>query len=218
MRSNAMKTRAVGAMLIGGVLGASSTASAGLTWVNSNPGSFESQNSAAIIQDGTGFDEVNWYGSDAFATGSIHHSGASQTFSGLTSSGPWAGSWSWAALNVGTDQSASNGGQFLFTVTGTQRITVNISAGLYYANFNIAKIAQPVDDVVAQFQGGSDYQVPSSFTGSFDLLAGDYYFSWNTEARFSAFSGEMISFTVPAPGAVALLGAAGLISSRRRKA
>ena len=52
MRSNAMKTCAVGAMLFGGTLGASQAASAGLTWTDRGVGDFSKITSNRLLQVG----------------------------------------------------------------------------------------------------------------------------------------------------------------------
>jgi hypothetical protein len=53
-----------------------------------------------------------------------------------------------------------------------------------------------------------------SWTGA--LQAGSYQLSIAAGAEDGLFNGEVASFTVPAPGAMALLGAAGFMGRRRR--
>jgi hypothetical protein len=60
----------------------------------------------------------------------------------------------------------------------------------------------------------------AAFDWSQTLEAGVYSMQFNAASRDEgdiAFSGDMMTFTVPAPGALALVGAVGLFGARRRR-
>jgi hypothetical protein len=224
-----MKTCAAGAMLIGGVLGASSTASAGLTWLGlANGGDFDGYSSMRSFHVRSSFNTF-WPPQDAYdneAFGAATYSnvnvpGASVSFSGLTPSGENANSWSTSAIVLGAgdgyDPYAGFDAQsFFFSVTGTQQVTLTTAAGLFGGSawqiWTLLGGPEPIwsfDSTVGTATAAN--------TQTFTLLEGQYYMNASMLAG-AGFSGDMFSFTVPAPGAAALVGMAGLITGRRRKA
>ena len=220
MRSNMMKTCAVGAMLIGGVLGASSTASAGLVWQAEFFG-MENDRTLMVANASSGWADTA-YRMDAFGAATwsdaANAPGTSVSFSGLTLSGENANSWSTSAIvsgaSAGYDPSAGFVAiPFYFSVTGTQQVTLTTAAGL--AGGSSWQIWDADGALIRSFE--STVGTPTAANEQmFTLSAGQYSMNVNMFAG-ADFNGNMFSFTVPAPGAVALLGAAGLVGSRRRR-
>ena len=228
MRSNAMKSCAVGAMLFGGTLGVSGQAAAGLTWSasgGSGSGALSTSN-YAVSYDG----DVGTLYSAGFGAYSGSLPGASGAtsiaFSAVTGSG----------YSVAVSGSTANGYVNvirLFTVTDTQQITISWTGRTSAATIGlaggpgalngwgtVAALSAQGWGVATQpnVPGGS--QINSNIAGTFSytvtLGAGDYYVA-NTVSLVD--SGASMSFTVvPAPGAAALLGMAGLVGGRRRRA
>ena len=229
MRKNSMTKCAVGAMLFGGTLGVSQAASAGLTWTDTGIGDFSSVDSDRTLVVGNNLTTsgvaTDAYQSAAFsattfsATGADAslYPGASVSFSGLTPSGENANSWSTSAIvpgaTPGYDLNATFSTFYLFfTVTGNQQVTITTAAGLE---------AGSLWNVILAGNGAPEYSFVAGPSGSansqtFTLTAGDYYVSAFMTAG-SGFSGDMMNFTVPAPGAAALVGLAGLVATRRRR-
>ena len=242
MRKNSMTTCAVGAMLFGGTLGMSQAASAGLTWTagDADTGNFAYSNLAvgryeapffgAIVSsryaDSDGLPAVlaarTWSSTDPL------YAGASATFSGITASGSLAGSWSVSAVVPGAtaDDSLSAGadGTLFFTITGTQSITISTASGLADYSWIISDFATgAIVDLRSVTGAPATGPFPSTASSvTVDLGPGVYTINYgvgtNGFVSASGFSGDMMNFTVPAPGALALLGAAGLIGARRRRA
>jgi hypothetical protein len=221
MRSNLMKTCAVGAMLFGGVLGASSTASAGLVWQAELFG-MENDRTLMVANASSGWADTA-YRMDAFGAATwsdaANAPGTSVSFSGLTLSGENANSWSTSAIvsgaSAGYDPSAIFVAlPFCFSVTGTQQVTLTTAAGL--VGGSSWQIWDASGALIRSFE--STVGTPTAANEQmFTLSEGDYYLNVNMAAG-AGFNGDMFSFTVPAPGAAALIGAVGLITGRRRKA
>ena len=221
MRSNAMKSCAVGATLIGGVLGASSTASAGLVW-QADVFGLDNERTLMVANASDGRADTA-YRMDAFGAATwsdaAHAPGTSVSFSGLTLSGENANSWSTSAIvsgaSAGYDPSASFVAiPFGFSVTGTQQVTLTTAAGL--AGGSSWQIWDTSGALIRSFE--STVGTPTAANEQmFTLSAGEYYLNVNMAAG-AGFNGDMFSFTVPAPGAAALVGMAGLVGGRRRKA
>ena len=214
MRSNAMKTCAVRAMLVGGTFVAASAAQAGLTWHGTTVDQYHSHRSLGVgdfFGDGA-YESVDGdaaYGAATF-TNAVSP-GSSVTFSGLTPSGPNKNSWSVTGTTTSFGMHAdfsTEGTGFYFTVTDSQQVTI---ATGQYASW--------------QLYGGPDSdsmiligELPNSSPANsqtFNLSAGEYWFDGYATAA-SGYSGTMMSFTVPAPGAAALVGLAGLMARRRK--
>ena len=221
MRSNAIKTCAMGVMLCSGTLGLSQSASAGLTWSTDSNGTWGdfpsiylnlvSGGNARPTQELTSLISPYTLTRDPSDPLQDVVGKASMSFSGLTSSGPNANSWSISGF-VPSDTPtvrAMTYGYLWCQVTGLggQQITVTLAAG----SSNDLTILNQDGDIVTAFSGGN--------SESFLLSEGIYqvYF-YGESAVGSSFSGELVNFTVPAPGAAALAGLAGLVGGRRRRA
>jgi MYXO-CTERM domain-containing protein len=225
-----MKTCAVGAMLIGATMGVGSSASAGVTWVNDEQSftRYEVYNWTAGLwaraetgQTGLGaLDAYTWaptvadsilgdppYPSNVFQ-------GTSVSISGVTSSGQFAGSWSASAFqpNSADKLYSTIQGNAVFEVTGSQRITFGFTAGVG-GFFQLADMNDPFYADIFYYSG------TGAFSQDITLGAGRYILSFEaTTPQNSGFNGMTMFVTVPAPGALALLGAAGLVGGRRRRA
>ena len=76
-----------------------------------------------------------------------------------------------------------------------------------------------LDFSASAFSGIGGFTNAASGSGTFELAAGSYHFQSLFRAQtMPATSSVIFSFVVPAPGAIALLGAAGLVGSVRRRA
>jgi MYXO-CTERM domain-containing protein len=223
MRSNAMKTCAVGAMLFGGTLGGVSTAQAGFTWLNSDPSRPEpnvfgaSEIWAGVYNWTTGaYDgEILARWADTKLAGSLTAGFGSVSW---TASGDH-GNWSVTATNspgVVDGLFTRSQGYRYFQVTGSQAVNFSVSnagatSGAYFEVYTMTDLTRIW---YSSTQG--------NFTGT--LTAGVYIVNYfvGIDIDPSTFGGvagsATANFVVPAPGAMALLGAAGLVGGRRRRA
>ena len=210
MRLNAMKKCAVGAMLVGGVLGASQDASASVTWLTGFA-QWQSQNGAATFIPSV---HPTYYHISVGASSLLNQSGS---YLGLGSS-----SFS-ATTPTGFSVNLSHNGQFsgrfftqavrLFEVTGTLDLSLFLTRpGSGHIQYTLAKL-NPTEVIAS----GATITNPLTWSGT--LTAGTYSLAieLQTDTAASAFSGQVASVVVPAPGAFALLGAAGLVGKRRRR-
>ncbi|MFM1830453.1 MAG: hypothetical protein RLZZ558_793 [Planctomycetota bacterium] len=207
MRSNAMKTCAVGAMLFGGTLGATQAASAGVTWLSefASGGPYtESMNYSLVGGAYTYTPGPASLLGESVVVGSDSVSYSPSTDSGFT-------------INVSASNFGATAIRF-FSVSGS--VDASLSAGLNggqevsYVSFYIQQWNGSGLDTIANGIAGLPSSAPSlSWSGN--LTTGTYLLVFYGQ-NDGAFEGTMASFVVPAPGAVALLGAAGLVSRRRR--
>ena len=205
MKTNAMTKCAVGATMLGGALGAALPASAGLTWLGTY-GAWQSANQAYLFHSAGANDIVALStGTDALSaiSGSVSRDGFVGSVDFSATSG--------AGFSVGFSANGGSGyflitGARLFTVTGVESISITVSRPQ-----NALVILDRVTDGEQESVGLVDSGVLNV-----DLSAGTYRLAFVTSVDGQPFSGEVISF-VPAPGALALLGAAGLVGSRRRR-
>ena len=214
MQSNHMKTRTVAAILVGGSLAVTSSASAGLTWM----GSASDASMDSVIQlsafSPTKSDFVQLVGADALTAGTATMGASTISYTGIDAQGGWALSGS--LPNVEGSYVGSNNNTLFFEVTGQQQVSFSSAAGLgsmevYIRNWNTFNVLVDHYDI-------------SDNTAAFDwtqtLEAGTYIMQFYATSRSEgdiAFSGDMMTFTVPAPSALALVGAAGLLGARRRR-
>jgi MYXO-CTERM domain-containing protein len=187
------------AMLFGGTLGA---AHAGVTGVAGNSSSAV----LSLAYNESTYQDFSTYGSPMSAPVSF----SDPTYgwiscSQFTSSG--------FALTVGSTAAANSQSFFVqqnFVVTGTVQFTLT---GFLPVSSSRAII----------HQGATFFADSGSDAGNFSitgtLQAGEYRFSY-TSAATGATNGTLFNLTfseVPAPGALALLGVAGLVAGRRRR-
>jgi hypothetical protein len=198
-----MKTCAVGAMLFGGTLG---VAQAGVTGVAGN----SSSAILSLASNSETYEEFGTYGSPMAGPVSF-----SDPTYGWISLSQFTGSG--FSLSIGSTAEANNQSFFVqqkFIVTDA----VNFSlAGYLPASSSRAYISQG-SGVNTVFLADAVAVGAFSMTGT--LQAGEYSFAYWSSAS-GAESGTLfnLSFTaVPAPGAAALVGLAGALAARRRKA
>ena len=208
MRTNSMTTCAMGAIFVGCTLAMTREASAGLTWLSEANGYY----SQFAIQSGPVGDTrsgapaiapaVTLQLSDGFTVDFAHSSTGC----------------SWAVTQVPSSNSAISIGHYMvFSLT---------------ESMNFAFAGVPFDSNTSQgsfaglinWNGSSWQQVGGYFFNgdSGNLSAGTYVFMSSTQlpsGTSAAGLSSSLTFTaVPAPGAMVLLGAAGLVGGRRRRA
>jgi hypothetical protein len=195
MRSNAMKTCVTGAMLFGGTLGVAGVAEAGLTW-----------DSGAVYVPMLCDNVAGFF--DGLGGGSVTSDANSLTLSPLTSTG-----FSVTATNPG-NVTMLFGDYFIgFSLSETTTITISGIAPVGNVNGNKIYITDATSSYVFNIS-----PVNAAYSNQVTLTAGNYtvggYFF---VPAGSGYSGTMMNFAVPAPGALALLGVAGLVGARRRR-
>jgi len=250
MQNNAMKKCAVGAMLFGGTLGLSQSASAAVvTFLSTAPGSgpYNAYSYTTLTTSGTGNQQTDTgsfssSGSASLVTAFSQGSGATLRAGNTTISASWtAGSnASWANVltlsaskaTTFTSGSTNNGTvsfQRVFTVSGGSAdysfnltnnggATFGIEANLY----NVSSSTGEIDYTSTVFSYANSTAAGASFTasgtGATALAAGTYALSGIFFLSANTPNAQFMTFNIPAPGAAALVGMAGLITSRRRKA
>jgi MYXO-CTERM domain-containing protein len=185
-----------GALLFGGTLGVAGVAEAGLTWDSGNVYVPMNCNNVSGFVDGLG-------------GGSATSGANSLTLSPLTSTG-----FSVTATNPG-NVSMLFGDYFIgFSLSETTTITISGTAPAGGVNGNDIYITDAESSYVFNIS-----PVSAAYSSQVTLSAGNYtvggYFGVPAS---SGYSGTMMNFSVPAPGALALLGVAGLAGGRRRRA
>lgn len=191
-----------GILAIGAVVGMTSTASAGLTW--------DVANANNSVQASFGSEEpVTFSGAAAMSAVSASFGSDSASVTAATASG-FSASLSYA---VGGGDAAYLSLVRYFTVTGSADIQIwgnsPSSDGIWRIyNSQGGEVIVPIDVLEG-----------TSYSQAFSLVAGQYAVEMGTAPGTEYGSaGTFGNFTiVPAPGAVALVGAAGLIGSRRRR-
>ncbi len=209
MRSNAMKSCAVGAMLFGGTLGVVSTAEAGLTFTNADVAptlnyaySYSSRESAFVDRG---------FSATSVTFGSLNVAWSATTGSGFSTTVTQSGSDDYIASTTRT-----------FTVTDSQQVTFSWirSGNLAFAIVTGPSTFEPVPGLGAGWDtlpSGFSRTTAAAGTVTVTLAAGNYRIT--SDLGFYTTTGPAsFNLVVPAPGAVALLGAAGLVGMRRRKA
>ena len=228
MRKNSMTKCAVGAMLFGGTLGMSQAASAGLVFNLNGP----SPNGATA---GT----YNYASGYVTPTSYVYLSDPSLGATTLTLSTGLSASWTATSNSTGfvttvTAPQTNGLDSYIqtdrsFTVTGTQQITLtwsgstNIVLGQYLGGTfnNTGSWSKPITAAGWINSSGligspwGSYNPYGNGTLTTTLSAGTY---WVTNFLDGSQAGASFSFAVPAPGALALLGVAGIVGARRRRA
>ena len=203
MRNNTMTKCAVGAMLFGGTLGGATAASAGVVGVPGNT----SVASLQLAYDGSAYQSIGVNSSPMDGPVSFSDSTyGSVTCSQFTASG--------FSLVVNSTAAATQQGFFVlqnFTVTDAVNFT--LTGYLPSANSGSSNITA----------GTTFYANSGSALGAFStsgtLQAGTYRFQYSNGGGGAQDRTLFnLSFSaVPAPGAVALVGLAGLVTGRRRR-
>lgn len=217
MRLNAMKKCAVGAMLVGGALGGTAGARAAgtFTWLDADP-----------ARPTTDPSTIYGFFSDSNSLSGEYVASGVATFAGTQS----AGSVSWAGASVSWTASGASGD---FTLTNiADGLPPNISfVSLAYRWFRVT--GGPVTINVTK--GGTDaasavqWDIYSQDLSYSVTNYGPVYDSQNVTLQAGIYNVRLMgggsstsgtqfaTFTVPAPGAFALLGAAGFVGKRRRR-
>jgi hypothetical protein len=239
MRANALTKCAVGAMLFGGTLGAGQAAQASVT----NPGTlrwlagdnYYDPNSYGY--NASSFLQVTDSSFNSLAVLTTPTSGFPTDFGNLPSASistasPFPAS---SVLFSGTTDVLGAGPAVGFSFSATSSAGLNVFGKIRAQGFVVA--GGPVEislflasnpgaygdsgfsilDITSGAPGQSVASLSSAGTATFTLGPGTYLLNgeWNVS---NAFSGTFMSFSVvPAPGAIALLGAAGLVGGTRRR-
>jgi hypothetical protein len=201
----ALSNTVVGAMLFGGTLGPALAASAGVV-----VGSLD-VTAAYVSLDamGQGFQPTTLSGALAGGIAYDSATGSYLRLSAFTDSG-----FSLNAVSDGGGIWSVFGCSFTFTalqdVTGSLSGAVGADAAYIWLYDVTASTT-----VFQRFSGGAE----AWGSGSLNLLAGhEYTLAVNPSfANGGTDSGMVLNFSVPAPGALALLGVAGIVGSRRRR-
>jgi hypothetical protein len=204
MQSKTAMTCAAGAMLFGGTLGVAQEAQAGLTWTSVAASATNyTTNQSAYQTDSNA-------GTSIFTTGSNFIG-----FSAATSTG-----WSITASNAGGNNLAAWGVFNLFTVSSSTTVTLSgigfgNTSGNYFALVNFGTGSTLWSNETSP---GSEVNVNGAYSsGPITLQAGTYYVSGAVYTTGSFGNSTLFEIAVvPAPGAIALLGAAGVVARRRR--
>jgi len=201
MQSNAMKSCAVGAMLFGGTLGASA-AQAGVTF------------SAVSIPVNDAV--ANYaFSSDTFFTDDVYFASFSISAQGYTTTNGSMVSWAATTDDVGFSVGATaRTGSGYWRVETFRAFTVTESAIIQLDWTSNA--GWELRSGVIYGQGGViEETFALSGSSTINLSAGTYHV-WSTLSGTTS-AGSFSFQVVPAPGALALLGAAGLVGNRRRR-
>ena len=203
MRNKTFNSSMAGALLFGGTLGGATAANAGVVGVFGN-------SSAAILT--LAYD--NDSGTTYEAQGSPFDGPVS--FSDSTHGSITCSQFTASGFSLAINSTAAANAQSFFV---QQNFTVTDAVNFTLTGFN------PVSSSRALIESGGIFYADSAsnaglFTISGTLQDGTYRFAY-TSAAIGPQSGTLfnLSFSaVPAPGAVALLGVAGLFGARRRRA
>ena len=222
MRSNMMKKCAVGAMLFGGTLGLSQAASAGVsvTWTASN--AFNNGFSYnQLLQSSYDVYEYRLASTDpsvaAFGSTTYTLGGTSATFTNTASGFAMSGSGGPASAVFAQRNFTISGLGIGETLTATV-VLGNLPMVNGFSSFLIQKAGYVPVDAWQEIAGGRGN---GAGTYSIQLGNGSYYISMglgndDEAGAIPSLSGTFASFTVPAPGAAALVGVAGLMTRRRK--
>jgi len=214
MQSNHMKTRTVAAILVGGSLAVTSSASAGLTWMASAPDASMDSGIQLSAFSPTKMDFVQLMGASALTAGTATMGASTISYTGIDAQGGWTLSGS--LTNAEGSHVRSDNNTLFFEVTGQQQVSFASAAGL--GSMQVRIMNWNTLDMLLEHYDFSDNT--AAFDWSQTLEAGVYSMQFNAASREEgdiAFSGDMMTFTVPAPGALALVGAASLVGARRRR-
>jgi hypothetical protein len=204
MHSQTLKTAAIGVMLFGGTLGSTTVANAGLTVTGADiyldvnaAAQFQTSNLAVAMAGGMPYDT---------------NTGGYLQLSAFTSTG--------FNLKANSAGGAATWSVFpsYFTFTADTLTTVTLSGNTAAESAVIFLWDNTSNSTLfLRGEGGSGVEWTS---GDIVLAAGhSYTLTVNPGyANGSTEVGTVLNFAVPAPGAIALLGAAGLIGGRRRRA
>jgi len=202
MRSKTVMTCAASAMLFGGTLGVAQEAQAGLTWtsVSASASNYTSNQNAYQTNSNAG--------TSIFTTGSNFIG-----FSAATSTG-----WSITASNAGGNSLAAWGVYNEFTVSSATTVVIS-GNGFGNTNGNFFQLNSASTMLWSnQTAPNSGVEVTGAYSsGPITLQAGTYTLTGAVYTTGSFGSSTLLEIAVvPAPGAIALLGAAGFVARRRR--
>ena len=204
MHSHTLKTAAIGVMLFGGTLGSTTVANAGLTVTGADiyldvnaAAQFQTSNLTAAMAGGRAYD-IN--------------TGGYLELSAFTSTG--------FNLKANSAGGAATWSVFpsYFTFTADTLTTVTLSGNTAAESAVIFLWDNTSNSTLfLRGEGGSGVE----WTSGDIVLAAGHSYSLTVNPGFANGStevGTVLNFAVPAPGALALLGAAGLVGARRRRA
>ena len=206
MQTNKIVKSAVGAMLFGGTLGAAGQAQAGLAFTND--GVSPTLNYAYNMDTSANFGFNRSFAAFSNSSNDVTVSWSATTASGFSTA---------VTSSISTYQVAT---ARTFTVTGTQEVTLSWN-GSQILTFGLASGAGyvAVPGLGADWTTGlaGSETVVSAGSVTVTLGAGDYKIYNELDAGDLAGSSSFSFAVVPAPGALALLGVAGIVGSRRRR-
>jgi hypothetical protein len=201
MRSKTVMTCAAGAMLFGGTLGVAQEAQAGLTWTSVSATAENYTVSGSVTQTNSNA------GTSVFTSGSNFIG-----FSAATATG-----WSITASNLGGD-SLSAIVYNEFTVSSATTVVIS-GIGFGNTNGNVFRLNSASTMLWSNetFPNSNIEATGAYSSGPITLQAGTYALTGAVYTTGSFGSSTLLEIAVvPAPGAIALLGAAGFVARRRR--
>ena len=204
MMTSARRNLVASAMLFGGTLGVTGTAGADVV-------AGLNVTSAYVYLDAVTSTFFTNQPSEMIAGGAAITTGGSLTLSPFTSSG-----FTLAATSNGELVWSVYAFQIIFTAQSNMIATLSGDVSGAPAMVFLQNLTTSSSTL---FRGPGDTGAWTS--GPITLVAGqNYLFSINPAGAFSGGTetGTVLSFAVPAPGAAALVGLAGLVAGRRRKA
>ncbi len=179
---------------------AGSAAQAGIVWTNpTNTGTYSSFNQNNLFNNDTEQSNI-LLGANVFLA-------RTRTVSGATAS--WTATTTTSGFSVGANSTGD-----AYEVTSWRSFTVTdspLSVDLTWSGNAGIYLYTQSDGILSQFQGITS----SSGSTAITFAAGDYVI---TQQMSGTATPSSFNFSVPAPGALAILGAAGLVGARRRRA
>jgi len=211
------RTAPVG-LLVGGALGVAAPAVGGVTVLDTQGlltiATIASPPIPTPAAQSNDFVDVSWTATGSW--GSLAVSGSSAGFSASATTNNVAGASQ-------TDFDWSLG--YLFTADTPTRVTINYTRFVGATGSTLLQLVEldgtgnpvglPIWSLPSQASGNWFVDIPASTSGAYAI---GYQEMWSTSSANQVTGGISVTFTeVPAPGALAVLGAVGPIGSRRRR-
>ncbi len=230
MQTNARTKCAVGAMLFGGTLGGVQGASANITFDLNGPNFIGANYESTYNSVYTSFLNTGSFAAAQHSRTGINGLNMDFSWSETTSAGFAMNKSGAGILSEGSPMEVRRA----FTVTGSQEVQISWSGGSAGTEVYLGRVDGGGWGAISALTAVGWSEVPTLIfpdpspnlisyleanSGSYTLTLGaGQYYVWGV-VRLENPGDVSFNFSVvPAPGAIALLGAAGLVGSRRRRA